>query len=70
MDMMQQGTGDQMESGHRILDYGTPTDDEEVTLPPHDRAKEVPDFPDTDIRDRRTIHGIVVRKILDRWLIY
>ena len=44
-----------MESGHRKLDYGTPTDDDEVTLPPHDRAKEVPDFPDTDIRDRQTL---------------
>ena len=40
MDMAQQVTGDQMESGHRKLDYGTPTDDEEVTLPPHDRATE------------------------------
>ena len=49
MDMTQQLLGDQMESGHRKLDYGTPTDDEEVTLPPHDRATEVPDFPDTDI---------------------
>ena len=55
MDMMQQGTGDQMESGHRKLDNGTPTDDEEVMLPPHDRAKEVPDSPDTDIRDRQTL---------------
>ena len=55
MDMMQQGTGDLMESGHRKLDYGTPTDDEEVMLPPHDRAKEVPDSPDTDIRDRQTL---------------
>ena len=42
-----------MESGHRKLDCGTPTDDEEVTLPPHDRAKEVHDFLDTDIRDRQ-----------------
>ena len=55
MDMTQQGTGDQMESSHRKLDYGTPTDDEEVTLPPHDRATEVPDFLDTDIRDRHTL---------------
>ena len=44
-----------MESGHRKLDYGTATDDEEVTLPPHDRATEVPDFPDTDIRDRQAM---------------
>ena len=52
---MQQETGDQVESGHRKLDYGTPTDDEEITLPPHDRATEVLDFPDTDIRDRQTL---------------
>ena len=45
-----------MESGHGKLDYGTPTDDE-VTLPPHDRATEVPDFLDTDIRDRQTLLG-------------
>ena len=53
--MMQQETGDQMKSGHRKLDYGTPTDDEEVTLPSHDRATEVQDFQDTDIRDRQTL---------------
>ena len=45
VNMMQQETGDQVESGHRKLDYGTPTDDEEITL-------EVLDFPDTDIRYR------------------
>ena len=55
MDMTQQVTGDQMESGHGELDYGTPTDDEEVTLPPHDRDTEVPDFPDMDIRDTQTL---------------
>ena len=55
MDMMQQETGDQLESGHRQLDYGTPTDDEEVTIPPHDRATEVPVFPVTDIRNRQTL---------------
>ena len=26
-----------------------------LQLPPHDRAKEVPDFPDADIRDRLTL---------------
>ena len=30
-------------------------DDEEVMLHPHDRATEVHDFPDTDIRDRQTL---------------
>ena len=56
MNMMQQDTGDQMESGYGNLDFGTPTDDEEVTIPPDDRIKEVPDFPDTDIRDEQ-IHN-------------
>ena len=55
MDTMQQETGDQVESGHKKFDFGTPTDDDEVTLPPHDRATEVLDFPDTDIRDRQTL---------------
>ena len=55
MDMMQQETGDQVESSYRKFDFGTPTDDDEVTLPPHDRATEVLDFPDTDIRDRQTL---------------
>ena len=54
IDRMQQKTGDQMESGHRKLDYGTPTDDDEVMLPPHDRVTEIQDFPDTDICDRQT----------------
>ena len=44
-----------MESGHRKIDYGTPTDDDEVTLPPHDRDTEVQDFPDTDFCDRQTL---------------
>ena len=55
IDRMQQEAGGQMESGHRKLDYGTPTDDDEVTLPPHDRDSEVQDFPDTDFRDRQTL---------------
>ena len=55
MDMEQQVTGDQMESGHMKLDYGTTTDDEEVALLPHNRDTEVPDIPDTDIRDRQAM---------------
>ena len=55
LDMEQQLTGDQMESGHRKLDYGTPTDDEEVTLPPHNRVTAVSDIPDINIRDRQTM---------------
>ena len=41
IDRMQQETGEQMQSGHRKLDYGTPTDDDEVTLPLYDRVTEV-----------------------------
>ena len=55
MNMMQQETGDQKESGYGNLDVGIPTDDEEVTIPSHDRIKEVPDFPDIDIRDEQTL---------------
>ena len=48
----------QLESGYGKFDFGTPTDDDEVnevTLPWHDRATEVLDFPDTDICDRQTL---------------
>ena len=55
MNMMQQETGDQKESSYGNLDIGTPTDDEEVTIPSQDRIKEVPDFPDIDIRDEQTL---------------
>ena len=40
------------------VDFGTLTDDEEVTMPSHDRIKEVPDFPDIDIRDEQTLSNI------------
>ena len=50
MDMEQQVTGDRMETGHRKLDYRISTDDEEATIPPHNR-----DNPDTDIRDRQAM---------------
>ena len=55
MDMEQQVNGDRMETGHRKLDYRIFTDDEEVTLPPHNRDTEVPDNPGTDIRDRQAM---------------
>ena len=54
MNMMQQETGDQQESGYGNVDFGTPTDDEEATISSHNRIKEVPDFPDIDIRDEQT----------------
>ena len=48
MNMMQQETGDQK-------DVEIPTDYEEVTIPPHDRINEVPDFPDINLRDEQTL---------------
>ena len=53
--MMQQETGDLKESEHGNVDFGTPTDGEEVTIPSQDKNKEVPDFPDIDIRDEQTL---------------
>ena len=55
MNMMPQETSDQKESGYGNLDVEIPTDDEEVTIASHDRIKEVPDFPDIDIRDEQTL---------------
>ena len=52
---MQQETGDLKESEYGNVDFGTPTDDEEVTIPSQDRNKEVPDFPDIDIHDEQTL---------------
>ena len=53
--MMQQETGDLKESEDGNVEFGTPTDDEEVTIPSQDRNREVPDFPDIDIRDEQTL---------------
>ena len=41
---MQQETGDLKESEDGNIEFGTPTDDEEVTIPSHDRNREDPDF--------------------------
>ena len=51
-DMEQQVNGDHMEADHRRLENRIFTDDEEVTLLPHKRDMEVPDNPDTYIRDK------------------
>ena len=53
--MMQQETGELKESEDGNVEFGTPTDDEEVTIPSQDRNREVPDFPDSDIRDEQTL---------------
>ena len=52
---MQQETGDLKESEDGNVEFGTPTDDEEVTIPSQDRNREDPDFPDIDIRDEQTL---------------
>ena len=52
---MQQETGDSKESEYGNFESGTPTDDEEITIPSQDRNREVPDFPDIDIRDEQTL---------------
>ena len=59
--------GDQMETGHRKLDYRISTDDEEVTLPPHNRDMEVPDNPDTDIRDRQATRRLATSDETPPW---
>ena len=43
------------ESEDGNVEFGTPTDDEEVTIPSQDRNREVPDFPDIDIRHEQTL---------------
>ena len=53
--MMQQETGDLKESEDGNVEPGTPTDDEEITIPSQDRNREVLDFPDSDIRDEQTL---------------
>ena len=53
--MMQQESGDLKESEDGNVELGTPTEDEQVTIPSQDRNREAPDFPDIDIRDEQTL---------------
>ena len=53
--MMQQETGSLKESEDGTVEPGTPTDDEEITIPSHDRNRKILDFPDNDIRDGQTL---------------
>ena len=52
---MQQETGELKESEDGNAEFGTPTDDEEVTIPSQDRNRDISNFPDTDIRDEETL---------------
>ena len=67
MDMEQQVTGDWIKTGHRKLGYIISTDDEEVTLPPHNRDMEVPDNLDTDIRDRQATRRLATSDGTPSW---
>ena len=52
---MQQETGELKESEDGNVEFETPTDDEEITILLQDRNREVPDLPDSDIRDEQTL---------------
>ena len=53
--MSQQETDEVMESEDGSVEFETPTDDEEVTIPSQDKYKKVPDIPISDIRDEQTL---------------
>ena len=53
--MLQQETGEVMESEDGSVEFQTPTDDEEVTIPSHDKYRKVPDIGNSDIRDEQTL---------------
>ena len=53
--MMQQETGELKASEDGSVEFETPTDDEEITIPSQDRNKEVPDVSDSDICDEQTL---------------
>ena len=55
MNMLQQETGEVKESEDGSVEFETPTDDKEITIPSQDKNREVPDIPDSDIRDKQTL---------------
>ena len=44
-----------LQSEDGSVEFETPTDDEEVTIPSQDKYKKVPDIPNSDIRDEQTL---------------
>ena len=52
---MQQETGEVKESEDGSVEFETPTDDEEITIPSQDKNREAPDIPDSDIRNEQTL---------------
>ena len=55
--MLQQETGEVKLSEDGSVEFETPTDDEEITIPSQDRNREVPDIPDFDIRHELTLEN-------------
>ena len=53
--MMQQEIDILRESEDGSVEFETPTDDEETTIPSQDNNRKVPDVPDSDIRDEQTL---------------
>ena len=53
--MLQQATGEVKESEDGSIEFETPTDDEEIMIPSQDKYRDVPDIPDSDIRDEQTL---------------
>ena len=53
--ILQQETGEVMESEDGSVEFETPTDDEEVMMPLQDKNGKVPDIPNSDIRDEQTL---------------
>ena len=55
--MLQQESGEVKLSEDGSVEFETPTDDEEITIPSQDRNREVPDIPDSDSRDEQTLEN-------------
>ena len=53
--MLQQETGEVKESEDGSVEFETPMDDEQITIPSQDKNREVPDIPDSDICDEQTL---------------
>ena len=50
-------TGEVKLSEDGSIEFETPTDDEEITIPSQDRNREVSDIPDFNIRDEQTLEN-------------
>ena len=55
--MLQQETGEVKLSEDVSVEFETPTDDEEITIPSQDRNRDVSELQDFDIRDEQTLEN-------------